>query len=169
MLKFEIPPLRSRRPDIVPLAKKFISEHSARHGVEIRMVDESLYSGLMRYPWPGNVRELEHVIQRAVIYCRDGVLSARQLPSHVLVGEARPGNDGQLIEAATPGSLAGRSLLGRHVALSEREIIEETLFQNNQSRTNTARALGISRVTLYNKMKKYGMTRALGAGLPDGL
>jgi DNA-binding NtrC family response regulator len=52
-----------------------------------------------------------------------------------------------------------RGSLGRQVALSEREIIEQTLFQNNQSRTNTARALGISRVTLYNKMKKYGITK----------
>jgi DNA-binding NtrC family response regulator len=161
MLKFEIPPLRSRRPDIVPLAQKFIREQAARHGVEIVHVDENLFAALLNYPWPGNVRELEHVIQRAVIYSRDGVLSARQLPAHVVLCEPGPGHDGGPARHCREGgeldcSSTG-STLGRQVALSEREIILQTLFQHQESRTNAARALGISRVTLYNKMKKYGM------------
>ncbi|MGE5193858.1 MAG: sigma 54-interacting transcriptional regulator, partial [Deltaproteobacteria bacterium] len=161
MLKFESPPLRSRRPDIVPLAKKFIREQAARHGVEIVHIDENLFAALLYYPWPGNVRELEHVIQRAVIYCRGGVLSARQLPSHVVLCQPGPGHDGGPARAGcgsgNPAVEPAGSALGRHVALSEREMIQETLFQYNDSRTNAARALGISRVTLYNKMKKYGM------------
>jgi DNA-binding NtrC family response regulator len=160
MLKFEIPPLRARRPDIVPLAKKFVLEQSARHGVKIEYIEESLFSALVRYPWPGNVRELEHVIQRAVIYSRDGTLSSRHLPAHVVMCEAGPGNEGRPVEnPLDDAGTASASLLGRQVAFSEREIIEQTLFQNNYSRTRTAKALGISRVTLYNKMKKYGMSR----------
>ena len=161
MLKFEIPPLRSRRADIVPLAKKFVRERAARHAVEIVHTDENLFAALMNYPWPGNVRELENVIQRAVIYAHGGVLSARQLPAHVVLCQPGPGYDGGPARAdcgsdsRTVG--AAGSTLGRHVALSEREIIQQTLFQHNDSRTNTARALGISRVTLYKKMKKYGM------------
>jgi len=162
MLKFEIPPLRSRRPDIVPLARKFIREQAAKHAVTIGRIDESLFASLVNYPWPGNVRELEHVIQRAVIYCRDGVLSARHLPGHVVMCQPGPAQDIGTRHAAgaidRPHS-SQRSSLGRQVAFSEREIIEQTLFQNNQSRTNTAKALGISRVTLYNKMKKYGISK----------
>jgi DNA-binding NtrC family response regulator len=159
MLKFEISPLRARRPDVVPLAKKFIQEQSAKHGIEIKSIEDSLFVSLLNYPWPGNVRELEHVIQRAVIYCRDGILSARQLPSHVVACQPGPSQeDGPMFDRFSETDFL-RGSLGRQVALSEREIIEQTLFQNNQSRTNTAKALGISRVTLYNKMKKYGITK----------
>ena len=157
MMKFEIPPLRARQPDIIPLAKRFIKDQSAKHQLEIKRVDDSLYAALLNYPWPGNVRELEHVIQRAVIYCRDGNLTERQLPAHVLACRPGPSQEGgprfeQFIEHEfVPSNLV------RQVAHSEREIIEQTLFQNNNSRTGTAKALGISRVTLYNKMKKYGI------------
>jgi DNA-binding NtrC family response regulator len=161
MLKFEIPPLRSRRLDIVPLAETFIREQASRHGVEIVHVDENLFQALVNYPWPGNVRELEHVIQRAVIYSRDGVVSARQLPSHIVLCEPGPAHDGGPARPypadGNPDFCPATSTLGGQVALSEREIIQQTLFQHNESRTSTARALGISRVTLYNKMKKYGM------------
>lgn len=160
MLKFEILPLRSRQPDILPLARKFIAEQAAKHRVTVTRIEDSLFTSLLNYPWPGNVRELEHVIQRAVIYCREGVLSARQLPTHIVMGHAGPGNDGNTLPSSRFGDeSSSRSSLGHQVALSERDIIEQTLFLNNHSRTNTAKALGISRVTLYNKMKKYGMTK----------
>ncbi|MGL1102772.1 helix-turn-helix domain-containing protein, partial [Vibrio parahaemolyticus] len=88
-------------------------------------------------------------------------LSARQLPAHVVAcqpgpsqfapGEFGAGQDqGPLFDRFADDDFM-RGTLGRQVALSEREIIEQTLFQNKQSRTNTAKALGISRVTLYNK------------------
>lgn len=159
MMKFEIPPLRARRPDIIPLAKRFIGEQAAKHQVQITRIDNSLYTALLNYPWPGNVRELEHVIQRAVIYCRDGVLTDRQLPGHIVACQPGPSQEGgpQFDRFADADFVRGS--LGRQVALSERDIIEQTLFQNNHSRTNTAKALGISRVTLYNKMKKYGITK----------
>ena len=160
MLKFELLPLRARRQDIVPLAKKFSQIHSVKHNVRVDRIDDSLFNCLLKYPWPGNVRELEHVIQRAVIYCREGVLTASHLPAHVVMCMAGPGNDGKAAALYPDDPIAQplSSSLGAQVALSEREIIEQTLFKNNNSRTNTAKALGISRVTLYNKMKKYGMT-----------
>ncbi|QDT53213.1 Nif-specific regulatory protein [Caulifigura coniformis] len=155
MLKFDVPALRKRKVDVIPLARKFITRFQQKHGISIRHVDDSMLDALVDYPWPGNVRELEHVIQRAVIYCREGVLTAEHLPPHILAGQFGPGNDPSV-------QLGGRGLgrepsLGRQVAVTEREIIEQTLFKNNNSRTITARELGISRVTLYNKMKKYNM------------
>ena len=152
MLKFDVLPLRERKPDIIPLARKFITQLAQKHGVEIRQIERDLYEALLAYPWPGNVRELENVVQRAVIYCRDGHLSARNLPPEIVSGIAGPTND----PSVRLGGTDPRTL-NRQIAFTEREIIEQALFSNNQSRTNTARALGISRVTLYNKMKKYGM------------
>jgi DNA-binding NtrC family response regulator len=157
MLKFEIPPLRRRRMDIVPLAKQFIRKFQQRHGTAIHLIEEDVLAALAAYPWPGNVRELENVIQRAVIYCRDGVLSTRQLPQHILTGVAGPTNDPSV--SLTVQGITGDHSLGRQIALTEREIIEQALFQNEYSKTRTARALGISRVTLYNKLKKYDMTK----------
>lgn len=152
MLKFDVLPLRERKPDIIPLARKFIAQLALKHGVEIRHIERDLFEALLAYPWPGNVRELENVVQRAVIYCHDGHLSARNLPPDIVSGTAGPTND----PSVRLGGTDPRTL-NRQIAFTEREIIEQALFSNNQSRTNTARALGISRVTLYNKMKKYGM------------
>jgi DNA-binding NtrC family response regulator len=157
MLKFDIPPLRRRRMDIVPLARRFVRTFQDRHNVPIIQIDDSLLTALVDYPWPGNVRELENVIQRAVIYCRDGRLTARQLPSHILAGAEGPaGDSGYRVSDAAPLSAAS---LSDQVAMTEKEIIEQALLQNSFSKTRTAQALGISRVTLYNKLKKYDVGR----------
>jgi two-component system, NtrC family, response regulator AtoC len=164
MLKFVIPPLRQRKMDIVPLVRKFIGQFSVKHGVRIEHVDPAVFQALLEYPWPGNVRELEHVVQRAVIYCRGGTLEPQHLPSHILSGTAGPTNDPTVIlpggsPAVQPAAMIHSHSLGGQMALTEKEIIEQTLFKNSFSRTKSARELGISRVTLYNKMKKYGMLK----------
>jgi transcriptional regulator with PAS, ATPase and Fis domain len=164
MLKFVIPPLRQRKMDIVPLVRKFIGQFSVKHGVRIEHVDPAVFQALLEYPWPGNVRELEHVVQRAVIYCRGGTLEPQHLPGHILSGTAGPTNDPTVIlpggsPAVQPVASIHSQSLGGQMALTEKEIIEQTLFKNSFSRTKSARELGISRVTLYNKMKKYGMLK----------
>ncbi len=156
MLKFEIPPLRKRQADIVPLAEGFIEQFSKKHHVKIEHVDQGLFQALLAYPWPGNVRELEHVIQRAVIYCRNGVLTEQNLPHHIVSGNIGPTNDPS-VRLSTSKEVD--PTLGQQIALTEKEIIEQTLFRNDFSRTQTAKELGISRVTLYNKMKKYEMLK----------
>jgi DNA-binding NtrC family response regulator len=157
MLKFDLPPLRKRKADIVPLAQEFIARFQEKHGVKIQSVDAGLLDALMDYPWPGNVRELEHVIQRAIIYCRDGILTAAHLPPHILAGQAGPANDPSVQLGSRP--MNRDPSLGSQVAITERDIIEQALSRNNFSRTVTARELGISRVTLYNKMRKYQMMK----------
>jgi DNA-binding NtrC family response regulator len=92
-------------------------------------------------------------MQRAVIYCRNGQLLAAQLPPHIVLCEAGPVNDPS-VRLPTRGVSRDTSL-ETQVALTEKDLIEEALLRNNFSRTNTARDLGISRVTLYNKMKRY--------------
>ena len=127
-------------------------------------IDPAVFATLIEYPWPGNVRELEHVVQRAVIYCRDGRLHPSHLPHHVVAGNAGPTNDPTVVLSSfekplmvAPAPEQEIRTLGNQIALNEKEIIEQTLFKNSFSRTKTAKELGVSRVTLYNKMKKYGL------------
>ncbi len=157
MLKFVIPPLRERRADIVPLAKKFITRFEEKHQLKVQQIEDAFYRSLLSYPWPGNVRELEHVIQRAVIYSREGVLNREQLPPHILSGAVGPSNDPSV--AIKRRMELDETTLEQQMALTEKELIEHALLRNSFSRTNTAKDLGISRVTLYNKMKKYNMAR----------
>ena len=139
-------------------------QYSIKHGVRIDEVDPETYDTLLNYPWPGNVRELEHVSQRAVIFCRNGRLLKRDLPQHILSGNAGPTNDPTVILSKTQTSAKHDGTqdvlsLESRIALSEKEIIEQSLFKNSFRRTKTAQELGISRVTLYNKMRKYGLQR----------
>ncbi len=157
MLKFELAPLRKRKPDIKTLAKRFIQDKSLKHEMGIVRIEQEFFDVLLAYPWPGNVRELEYAIQRAVIYCRDGVLRAEHLPGHILAGIAGPTNDPTVkLDSMKPREDSKE--LGSQIATTERDIIEQALIRNNYNRTRTAKELGVSRVTLYNKMKRYDLS-----------
>lgn len=157
MLKFDLPPLRQRKPDIKPLARRFIQMKSKKHGMSIVRIEHEFFDALLSYQWPGNVRELEYAIEKAVIYCRDGVLRATHLASHIVAGVAGPTNDPSVQLGATKS--AEKALdLSHQVAATEKDVIEQALLRNNYNRTKTAKDLGVSRVTLYNKMKRYGMS-----------
>lgn len=154
MLKFEIPPLRNRKPDIKGMAKRFIQDKSEKHGIPIHRIEQEVFDALVSYPWPGNVRELEYAIQRAVIYCRDGVLRAEHLPAHVTAGVAGPTND-PTVKLGSSKPENDSKQLDSQLATTEKDLIEQALIRNNYNRTRTAKELGVSRVTLYNKMKRY--------------
>jgi DNA-binding NtrC family response regulator len=153
-LSFIIPPLRKRLPDIEPLARYFVHYHAGQLGVDILDVEEDFIERLLQYPWPGNVRELENAIRSAVIYSQHGRMTSDCLPTHIIAGNAGPANDPSV--SGFFSVRRGESLENR-MEVTEKEMIEQALVKNNFSRTNTARQLGISRVTLYNKMRKYGM------------
>ena len=155
-LSFIIPPLRKRLPDIEPLARYFVHFHAGQLGIDVMDVADDFVEALLQYPWPGNVRELENAIRSAVIYSHSGRMTVDCLPTHILSGKAGPGNDPSV--SGFFSVRRGESLENR-MELTEKEMIEQALLRNNFSRTNTARNLGISRVTLYNKMRKYGMLR----------
>ena len=125
-------------------------------GIDVLDVAEDFVEALLQYPWPGNVRELENAIRSAVIYSQSGRMTVECLPTHILAGKAGPANDPSV--SGFFSVRRGESLENR-MELTEKEMIEQALLRNNFSRTNTARNLGISRVTLYNKMRKYGMLR----------
>lgn len=153
-LCFTLPPLRKRLPDVEPLARFFVHQHASNLGIDVVEITPEFLDCLLNYPWPGNVREMENAIRSAVIYSHDGRMTPDTLPSHVVDGHAGPGNDPSV--AAFFSVRRGESLENR-IELTEKDIIEQALLSNSFSRTNTAKHLGISRVTLYNKMRKYGI------------
>jgi DNA-binding NtrC family response regulator len=155
MLEFRIPPLRERPQDVVPLSLDFIDELCSAHGVRIRRVHPDFLACLKGYSWPGNVRELKNHIRRAVLFSREGELTPNDLAAHL----AEALRNQTSAEGATPGEGLSSSgaTLAEKVAANERTMLERALEENKHNRTATARALGISRVGLYKKMKKHGM------------
>lgn len=149
VLEFRIPPLRDRPLDIVDLTLQFVDEFSQVHGVVIHRVRPDFLACLKSYQWPGNIRELKNHVRRAVLFCSNGELTVDDLAQDV----AQAGREAL---AAPDSDTTSESLAGK-MALSERELIEEALAANAQKRTTTAQALGISRVGLYKKMKRYGL------------
>lgn len=144
VLEFLIPPLRERPLDIVPLTLSFIQEFCVQHGVAIRRVHPDFLRVLKEYDWPGNIRELKNHVRRAVLFCQTGELTPQDLATTTM---------------ASANAAGTGSTLSEKVAKSEREILEEALRAHGSNRTATAKSLGISRVGLYKKMKKYGMIK----------
>jgi len=149
VLEFRIPPLRDRPLDIVDLTLQFVDEFSQAHGVPVRRIRPDFLACLQRYQWPGNIRELKNHVRRAVLFCSNGELTVDDLAE----GVAKTGRESM----ADPDSNQDASTLAGKMALSERELIEEALAANDQKRNATAKALGISRVGLYKKMKRCGL------------
>lgn len=148
VMKIYLPPLRERPRDIEFLTRMFVRNHCRKHGISDLSIEPELFQAVRSHDWPGNVRELENVIRRAVLYCRGHVLMAKHLPDGIGRRSSRRSDVGVSCEPQT---------LERRISRFEQRLIEESLQRNKNRRTATARELGISRVTLYNKMKKFGM------------
>jgi DNA-binding NtrC family response regulator len=155
VLKFNLLPLRERPWDVEFLARHFTVQHSRTHGISLRRIDNDALEALRHYDWPGNVRELENVVRRAVLYCREGIVKLGDFPGSIR--EASHNTTPQTGTTQRPGPAVGS--LESRIDVAERRIIEEVLRRNRESRIASAKELGISRVTLYNKMKKLGMLK----------
>jgi len=148
-IRFEIPPLRNRPRDIVPLAISAIEECCRENRLDGMRVEPQFLTALRDYAWPGNVRELRNEMRRCVLFASDGVLRFSAFSSNVQT-EVRQRWD-EMARVEQSAGLAGR------VAKTEQHTIEDMLRLQRYNRAATARALGISRVTLYNKIRKYGI------------
>ena len=144
VLILQVPPLRERAEDILPLAQHFL-DRLRPPGSPIRGFHRESLRALQRHPWPGNVRELENVVQRAVLVA-DGPLI---MPQDLLMEEPQP--------EAGAGPLTGDLNLDRR----EQEAIQEALNRSHGVQVASARMLGITRRVLHYKLRKYGIT-------PDG-
>lgn len=139
----ELPPLRNRPLDIVPLALQFIEDSCQKNQMKITGIHPEFLSSLEAYSWPGNVRELRNEVTRAVLFARNGVIDPQTLSNTIKQDRKTQDTNG------SPYGLAGE------VASTEQSAIERMLKVHQYNRTATAKALGISRVTLYNKIRRY--------------
>ncbi|MCA8923479.1 MAG: sigma 54-interacting transcriptional regulator [Planctomycetes bacterium] len=137
VFELNLPPLRKRRGDLRLLAEHFLREFNAQHGRRVRTLSPEAWAALERYPWPGNVRELRNALEHAFVTVRGDVLELGNLPGEV--GGASP--EVQPLEEAH----------------GEREQIVAALQQAGGKKALAASLLGISRVTLWKKLKRLGI------------
>ncbi len=138
----EIPPLRQRPQDVPLLADHFLKKHAQRAGKSMDGISAAATVLLLQYDWPGNARELENAIERALLLETTRVLQAHNLPSHL----SRPDLSRN----------AGGPVLS--LAQIEQRALVQALDSTGRNVTRAARLLGINRVTLHRKLKKYGLS-----------
>jgi len=148
VLPLRVPPLRERRADIAPLARRFARDAVRRQARRAVAIARTAVEALQRYRWPGNVRELQHVMERAMLALPASrtVLSRDDLPIEVLGGP--------------DGCFAPDDRRRPTLAEVEQRYIELVLREMRGNQTETARVLGISRKALWERRKKMGLHSA---------
>ncbi len=143
VVRISLPPLSERREDIPMLVNHFIERFNALQGRRIVRCSERVMAALMGYSFPGNVRELENAIEHAFVVCIGDTIQLEDLPSHI-------------VTAVTESSATAKA---RFLPLddAEAETIRSVLSKHFGNRKRTAAELGISRNTLWRKMKRYGI------------
>jgi two-component system response regulator HydG len=152
IIPIEVPPLRDRKEDILPLVTHFITSISAEMAKSIEGVSDEAMELLMRYDWPGNIRELENMIERAIVLCEGNVLEAQLFP----LNERRAPRAGAAATLSVPP--VGAITLDNALERIERAMIEDALEKSNGVKTKTAELLGIKTSALYYKLEKYGLS-----------
>ncbi len=153
VLPIDIPPLRERREDIEPLARYLLSRVGAHQGRSLRLSPEALRL-LLRHDWPGNARELENALEYAVAVCEAQTIHPQDLPP-------------ELVDPAAAGSPPAADLRSRSTAAQapepprssdgDKERLLAALEANHWRRDQAAKQLGISRTTLWRKMRELGL------------
>ncbi|MCF6267286.1 MAG: sigma-54 dependent transcriptional regulator [Desulfuromusa sp.] len=146
VVPLHLPPLRERPMDIPVLSQHFLTRYCEKNRKDIRMFQGEALEALLAYSWPGNIRELENSIERAVILCLDEQILLQHLPLQVR----------QAYTENTERPFAIRP--GLTLKNMEKELILSTLQQTENNRTRAAEILGVTRQTLQNKLKEYGLT-----------
>lgn len=144
VIPVRLPLLRERKEDIPILAEHFFRQYQERNRSGTKGFLPKTMDTMVRYDWPGNIRELENAIERAVLLCRGEYILPEDLPPYVQGAE----NTGHPM-VSVPSGMPLKEV--------EREVILQTLADTDGNRTHTAKMLGISRKTLQNKLKEYGV------------
>lgn len=151
VLQVTIPPLRERGPDIVKLARVFIKNIAARQHIEPPVLSDAAIFHLLQYHWPGNVRQLENVMLCAAAASSNGVIEPEDFPAEVFP-PASHANRRQAIPQTQTISVNDLSL--KEV---EKMAIMQALLQTNRNVTKAGEVLGMSKSTLYRKIKSYNL------------
>jgi transcriptional regulator with PAS, ATPase and Fis domain len=141
-----LPPLRERREDVLLLGEHFISKFSQKMGKDISGLSGEAKALLLKYSFPGNIRELENMLERAIALIKGKVIEAEDLPEEVC-GKTTPIRD--LCE-----KIQGSKPLATAVNLFEKEYIQDVLEKTRGKKGQAAELLGISRKTLWEKIKE---------------
>jgi DNA-binding NtrC family response regulator len=137
-IEIQLPPLRERIEDIIPLAEYFLQLYATKYKRPVTTLHESLEQQLKQYEWPGNIRELQHAMERAIILSQSKVL----MPKDVFV--KNPVQDQALNT-------------GYNLEEMERNIITQAMKKCNGNITEAAKELGLSRAALYRRLEKYNI------------
>jgi DNA-binding NtrC family response regulator len=154
VVELNVPPLRARVDDILPLARVLLAGVALKMKRKVPLFAPAAVDQLLRYDWPGNVRELENAMERAVALARGERVELEDLPEEVRQVTKRP--------TPTDGPI-------RLLEDIEKDYILLALERNHRNQIHTARQLGIGSATLYRKLKSYGMigTRVPVVGVPS--
>jgi len=148
VMVINLPPLRERVEDIIPMAKLFIEQNNNEFSKNIIGFTEEAEKLLLNYDWPGNVRELKNVMERAAILCQDNIIDVDHLPIELRTASPKE-----------PKPMPSLPLSDEAVSLQdmERKHIIEILQRFDGNKSKAARVLNISRSTLREKLKQYGI------------
>ena len=139
----DLPPLRERSEDIVPIANYFIEKFSQQTKREVEGIEPDAFRALMAYRWPGNVRELEHTIERAVLMGHGPQVTLQDLPPQIA----------QQHSTAMP--IADALSKGYTLRALEKEYIAQVIENTHGNKSEAAKILGVDRTTLYRKLEEY--------------
>ena len=166
VLRMDIPPLRDRKEEIPMLVANILKRIADRQNATCPLVSDEALLTLAGYHWPGNIRELENVLERAAAFCKtdrighSDLMFDNMIAMHEKAGRTHSAVVGKLPTPGVP-TLAGMTL-----EQIERQAIIETLAACGGNKAKTARTLGISEKSVYNKMRRLGITLK-SAGLAD--
>ncbi|MCX7014956.1 MAG: sigma 54-interacting transcriptional regulator [Candidatus Sumerlaeota bacterium] len=155
VMRLSIPPLCERREDIPYLVEHFIHRLNAEKGKTISGVTPAAMEVFMRHAWPGNARELENALEYAFVLCRARQIDVGHLPEEMQTLAARPPAPTSSRPETINGSASGSTTSPLETA--EADAIRAALRQSDGHLGRAARALNISRTTLWRKMKKHGI------------
>ena len=134
----EMPSLRNRKEDILPLALHFLGSLNQKYRKQVQKISREAQEILTRYDWPGNVREMNHTIERALLMCNDKEI----LPTHLMLEPAKS-------EAMDIESMSMEDI--------EKLLIQKALRKHGGNVTQAAKQLGLSRATFYRRLQEYGL------------
>ena len=143
-IHLHIPALRERKEDILPLAERFLQQYNEQYGRHLKSISPEATAMLQKHPWYGNIRELQHTIEKAVIMA-DG---AELKPEHLELNNTTKPASLQAEQQATPLQT---------LEAAEKDAIQRAMMEFEGNMTQVAQVLGISRQTLYSKIKRYGI------------
>jgi DNA-binding NtrC family response regulator len=151
VIQLTIPPLRERKEDIPLLAAHFIETAAAEHGRPVREMSNEVIEALKAYSWPGNVRELKNMIDRLTILGQGQKLTVHELPPH-MIEQLSPDQEpsGEFLKELPPGGVTLQEV--------QRELLAKTLQLYDGNRTFAAKALGISRKSLWERIERFGLS-----------